>query len=159
MPSLPAPIVPTKYSLMQKARDHTKAAGLSLAIPVPHVSFDRAKTAATAVGSTQALRQPSTTYERQPSPQDFVTLGKLSQGETQWTIRVHKDSVSGLTMVRRLDKWGGMNEKEILGQLAHRNIIKIKRAFMADGFMCIGLEYCRYTLEEVILVHLALEEP
>jgi len=39
---------------------------------------------------------------------------------------MHKENTFGLIMVRRLDKQSGMIEKEILRQLAHRNIVKIK---------------------------------
>jgi len=44
-------------------------------------------------------------------------------------------------MVRRLDKRSRIIKKDILGQLAYRNIVKIKQAFIADSFIYIGLKY------------------
>jgi len=44
-------------------------------------------------------------------------------------------------MVRRLNKQNRIIKKDILGQLAYRNIIKIKQAFIADGFIYIRLKY------------------
>ena len=44
----------------------------------------------------------------------------------QWTIYIYKENTFRLIIVRRLNKWNKIIEKEILGQLAYRNIIKIK---------------------------------
>ena len=55
---------------------------------------------------------------------------------------MYKENTFKLIMVRRLNKQNRMIKKDILGQLAYRNIVKIKQAFIADGFIYIRLKYC-----------------
>ncbi|XTI89470.1 hypothetical protein V2W45_1242578 [Cenococcum geophilum] len=71
---------------------------------------------------------------------------------------MYKENTSRLIIVRRLNKQSRIIEKDILGQLAYRNIVKIKQAFIADGFIYIRLKYYQFTLKEVILVYINLEK-
>ena len=47
-------------------------------------------------------------------------------------------------------------EKEILRQVIHNNIIKIKQAFLKGKFLKIGIKYCQFTLEEIIYIYIRL---
>ena len=44
-------------------------------------------------------------------------------------------------MFRKLKKEYKLVEKDILGQVAHNNIIKIKQAFLEGEFLRIGVKY------------------
>ena len=88
----------------------------------------------------------------------MITLGVFTQDQTKWTIRAQRGR-KGLVMVKRLDR--GMGEAEIcfLRRISHRNIAKFVHSYMEDGSHCIAIEYCRFTLAEILHVHLRLEEP
>jgi len=45
-------------------------------------------------------------------------------------------------MSRKLKKEYRLVEKEILRQVAHNNIVKIKQAFLEGEFLRIGIKYC-----------------
>ena len=49
-------------------------------------------------------------------------------------------------------------EKDILGQVAYNNIVKIKQAFLEGEFLRISVKYCRFTLKEIIYIYVGLEE-
>jgi len=61
-------------------------------------------------------------------------------------------------MSRKLKKEYRLVEKEILGQVAHNNIIKIKQAFLEGKYLRISVKYYRFTLKEIIYIRVGLEE-
>lgn len=151
-----APIAPTKAALMQKAKSHTNMIHqsiTSLSVPIPKAFSNRTNTAASPEVSVATLNNTSGVEQLQ----ELITLGTLVQGETEWVIHQRKH-VPGMIMSRKLKKEHGLVEKDILGQVAHNNIVKIKQAFLEGEFLRIGVEYCRFTLEEIIHVRVGLEE-
>jgi hypothetical protein len=87
-----------------------------------------------------------------------INLGTLTQNNVKWTLRAQQGR-SGLIMVKRMKHAVGLAEQEIVKNLNHHNVAKLVHSFIdTDGSVCLALEYCRYTLAEVLFVHLKLEE-
>ena len=82
-------------------------------------------------------------------------LGDLTQGQTKWSITVDKGA---LGLVRRLNSDSGKQQIEQLRLLSHPNIHTIQEAFTHKSEMYICFEYCRFTLEEILHVHLSIDE-
>ena len=151
-----APIVPIKSALMQKAKSHTNTIHqliISLGVPIPKAFSNRAN----AVASPEVSVTTSNNTSGVEQLQEHITLGTLVQGKTQWVVYSCKH-VPGMIMSRKLKKEYGLVEKEMLGQVAHNNIVKIKQAFLEGEYLRIGVEYCRFTLEEIMHVRVGLEE-
>ena len=51
-----------------------------------------------------------------------------------------------------------MVEKEILGQVAYNNVVKIKQVFLEGEFLKISVKYSWFTLKEIIYIYIGLEE-
>ncbi|KAF2194731.1 hypothetical protein K469DRAFT_706215 [Zopfia rhizophila CBS 207.26] len=138
---LTQPHVPTKYALMQ-AKAHAESVPLK-----PTTATDKL------IGETPHRTEEKTTVKLD----ELITLGKFAQGGVQWEVRARRGQ-STLIMVRELGKVDGLREKDMLEQISHRNIAKIDHTFWKDESLCIGIEYCRPTLGEILHVHLKLEE-
>ena len=69
-----------------------------------------------------------------------------------------KEDFLDLIMFEELDKKAGTTKFDLLKNLSHSNIIKLKHAFINDNLVYLGLEYCRHTVQELIHVHIPLEE-
>lgn len=90
----------------------------------------------------------------------FTRLGAIVQGPSELTICVEKGNLQRMMMVktprRRED---GLKEAGQLRKFSHPNIVQILEVFSHGDEVYIGLEYCRFTLEEIVNVHIRLEEP
>jgi hypothetical protein len=86
-----------------------------------------------------------------------LTLGTLTQNNVKWILRAQKGR-SGLLMVKKIVDKLGVSEKQVLEGLNHRNIAKIVHSFYEQHQLCLAMEYCRFTLAEILFVHLKLEE-
>jgi hypothetical protein len=87
-----------------------------------------------------------------------ITLGTLIQNDVKWALRAQQGR-SGLIMVKRTKEVDGLAERHIIGTLNHRNVAKLVHSSMdEDGILCLAIEYSRYTLAEILFVHLKLEE-
>lgn len=65
-----------------------------------------------------------------------------------------------MTMVKKLSRMsGGLKEASLLRKFSHPNIIEMIEVFVRDDDVYIELEYCRFTLEDVVNVHIRFEEP
>ncbi|KAL9084625.1 MAG: hypothetical protein Q9165_007980 [Trypethelium subeluteriae] len=62
-------------------------------------------------------------------------------------------------MFKKQESPAGEHEAEVLQQLSHHNIVKIKQLYLDEKIWYLGLEHYQFTLEEVLNVHLNLEEP
>lgn len=94
------------------------------------------------------------------SPWTALTrLGTLFQGNAQMHLGVPNEAFRDLVIVKETPDADGRAEFDTLKQLSHPNVIKLKQAFLQDERILLGFEYCRYTLEEVLNVHLKFEEP
>jgi hypothetical protein len=88
----------------------------------------------------------------------MVTLGTFTQDKTKWIVRAQRGRKS-LVMVKRLSQVAGQAEASLLRELSHRNIARLVHSYMEHEVRCIALEYCRFTVAEILHVHLRLEEP
>jgi hypothetical protein len=88
----------------------------------------------------------------------MVTLGKFTQDKTEWTVRAQRGR-KGLIMVKRLEPTTEPTEARILDGLHHRNVAMLVHSYVETETLHIALEYCRFTLAEILHVHLRLEEP
>ena len=86
-----------------------------------------------------------------------MRLGDLVQGNQPWTICVDKGT-NGIVMVKRLEAKKGKAKLATFQLLRHRNISQISQVFLDDNWMYLGYEYSRFTLEEILHVHIRLQE-
>lgn len=89
----------------------------------------------------------------------FTRLGTIVQGPSELAIGMEKDNSQRMVMVKTLNRRDGLKEAEQLRKLSHPNIVQLLDVFFRGDEVCIGLEYCRFTLEEIVNVHIRLEEP
>jgi hypothetical protein len=124
--------------------------------------------------STNALETPmltSPTSDRQSRTQStereearlltlgsLITLGTLKQNNVKWILRAQQGR-SGLIMVKTRKAQTASTEQDILKSLSHQHVAKlIHSTFHEDGSISLAIEYCRYTLAEILFVHLKLED-
>ena len=85
-------------------------------------------------------------------------LGTLVQGENEFLLCAPRSKHSDLTIFKKYTSQTGEKEAEHLQKLSHHNIIKLKQLCKYDGVWYLGFEFYQFTLEEVLHVHLDLEE-
>jgi len=88
-----------------------------------------------------------------------VRLGDLVQGGERVTLCAAEAGGKEVIMFKKLAKREGVDEMKVLQQVRHPNIIHLKQAFLDGEFFYLGLEYHRYTLGELLCVHIDLDEP
>ncbi|CAI6338159.1 unnamed protein product [Periconia digitata] len=156
------PILPTRTSLLM-----IKNEGESQGVPSPVKSATGS--ALSPPLKSPANRKPSLSALHPTSPTDYAnpevlqnlhpiyTLGKFSQDGTEWTVRAQRGRY-GLIMVQKLNRGPGTTVESILPYLRHKNITKALHYTWINGQMYLSIEYCRFTLAELIHVHLEFEE-
>jgi serine/threonine protein kinase len=87
---------------------------------------------------------------------DLRKLGDLTQGSQRWTICAADAS---RMMVKKFDSASGKDQISKLQLLHHTNISSLQKAFLHESQVFLGFEFAPITLEEVLHVHLRLEEP
>jgi hypothetical protein len=86
----------------------------------------------------------------------FSHQGDLVQGEDTWSIGI---ADSKLVMVKTLLPIAGERVLDHVSDITrHPNIAMVTQAFETDEFQYLQYDYSRITLEEVLNVHLRLEE-
>ena len=100
--------------------------------------------------------QPTSSHVPHALPDSMITLGKFAQDSTEWFVRARRGH-SGLVMAKKLSRTTGLHEENVLKNLTHTNIARMIHAFCEGDKVLLGLEYCRYTLGEILHVHLKLE--
>jgi hypothetical protein len=163
--------VPTKAALLREA-DTTRLPKISespiLLLGNTEPTVDRLSRS-TNVLETPMLTDP--TFDRQSRTQSMegedarsltqgslVTLGTLKQNNVKWILRAQQGQ-SGLIMVKTRKAQTARTEQDILKSLNHQHIAKlIHSLFHEDGSISLAIEYCRYTLAEILFVHLKLED-
>lgn len=88
----------------------------------------------------------------------MVTLGTFTQDKTKWTVRAQRGR-KGLIMIKRLENLTGQAEIDFLRRISHRNIGKLIHSYAENEYHFIAMEYCRFTIAEILHVHLRLDEP
>ncbi len=166
------PLVPTKTSLLQ-ANKGSKSPRLHPLPPSPSTP-PLSPTNPSSPPSPLALAKPltgvATTIPTKPHGTELhvksqevsqigplQTYGTLTQNNVEWELRAQQGR-TGLIMVKKVRPEIGRVQKEILGGLQHRNIAKLLHTFHCKSDIGLALEYCRFTLVEMLHVHLKLEE-
>jgi serine/threonine protein kinase len=100
--------------------------------------------------------QPKTRVLHHGSPWAAINrLGNLVQGEHQWHVGLSKGK---LTMLRKSELEAGRQLLEKVKLLAHPSISKLEDVFEDKTSLYFRFEYSRFTLEEILNVHLRLDE-
>jgi hypothetical protein len=86
-----------------------------------------------------------------------VPLGKLTQ-LSEFIICKRSDIQKVQKMFKRTKVEEGRLEFQMLNLLRHSNIIALSDSYIYDGQFFLGLEYCRYTLAEILCVPQRLEQ-
>ena len=82
--------------------------------------------------------------------------GNLVQGKYVWSICVYERQ---LVLIKETPIQTGRDELEKVKKLSnHLHVSTIIQAFQTETSLFLQLEYSRYTLEEVLNVHICLEE-
>lgn len=171
--------VPTASALLQRQQMHAFPARHTQpadrrSIPLPSLGSSSAEDAVSSLQAGSPPASPSrsvnTNYEALSLKLDplqhsavqllgpMVTLGTFVQDRTRWIVRAQRGRRT-FVMVKRLDPVISQAEARLLRRLAHRNIAKLVYSYMENEVRCIALEYCRFTVAEILHVHLHLEEP
>jgi hypothetical protein len=123
--------VPTKAALLQKSVQKSVSA---LSIPSP------LSTSITRRSPWKALR----------------VLGDLVQGKNVWTMCLASDK---LVMVKKTTPEAGRREFDCTSSVSiHPNVATLRQCFEMEEFWYMQYDYSRFTLEEVLNVHLRLDE-
>ena len=88
----------------------------------------------------------------------MVTLGTFTQDKTKWTVRAQRGR-KGLTMNTRLEILTGQAGIDFLRRISHRNIARLVHSYAENEHRFIAVEYCRFTIAEILHVNLRLDEP
>ncbi|EMD97596.1 hypothetical protein COCC4DRAFT_27063 [Bipolaris maydis ATCC 48331] len=114
-----------------------------------------------AIGHVSPLREHKTALESNVSKgsnrSELLTLGHFKQNDIEWAVQSSK-RCKGLVMVKKVFRKDGIVEKDILERLQHPNITKLVSSIYEDDMMLLTFEYCRFSLIEVMSVHIKLEE-
>jgi serine/threonine protein kinase len=82
--------------------------------------------------------------------------GELIQGRSKWHLCIHEGV---MVLVKRVDIESGRGELEKIKKLSnHPHIATISQVFESEQSMFFRFEYSRFTLEEILNVHLCLDE-
>jgi hypothetical protein len=163
------PLVPTKASLL-KVRNNSKPREPTILPPTKIIAPPVPEMVVTATPPISAATSDVVTdgtgtkdlisIERQlmGATGPIITLGTFWQDNVAWSVRAQRGRAA-LMMVKTISIDIGAAEEELLGKLRHRNIAQFVHSSQEHGTISIALEYCRFTLSEILHVHLKLEEP
>ncbi|KAH7033985.1 hypothetical protein B0J12DRAFT_732031 [Macrophomina phaseolina] len=159
-----APSVPTHSSLLRQSLQ-TDTQTTITSPPPAHVSEKRSKG-----GSIEIIRKKTditSTLHRDAyddaikgqDPWAYLTrLGTLTQRDLQLTVCISRSKPQNMRMVKAADDVKGSKEARMINTLRHPNIIRLFEAFRHESQVYLTLEYAPITLEEVVSVHLRLDE-
>lgn len=133
----PRPQVPTKAAISQR-----------LTVPTKGALLQRAKEDEKRRALLQTVNE---------SPWTMLTRhGELLQGKSVRSICV---SQGKLVMIKEIASIAGRRQLEMSKKLSeHSHVSTIQKAFEAENLIYVQLEYSKYTLEEILNVHICLEE-
>ncbi|KAL9093222.1 MAG: hypothetical protein Q9159_000399 [Coniocarpon cinnabarinum] len=154
-PQLPTlPIVPNKSSTAEA--EQTK----QLPPVPPDQAHIRAAPHETQLISPRRMQcgQGSSIPCRNGNPwSSYKVLGTLTQGKTSLVLCSPNDN-SEPVLVKTAHGKHANKELEILKSLQHANIVKVKQAFVNTLSVDLCFEYYRFTLQELIHVHVPFKE-
>ena len=85
----------------------------------------------------------------------MARLGTLMQRQQKWAINVQDDQV---VMVKKIKEDSGLQVIEKLKLLHHPNVGRLKTAFLHESYVYLVQPYARFTLEDLLSVHIHLDE-
>lgn len=94
-------------------------------------------------------------YEQSPW-QTFTRLGELVQGKQRHIVCIRKHIMRETYMFKASNL--SLTKAELLKSLTHPNLLSIRHVFIHNHIVYVGMVYTRHTLEEILHVHLSLEE-
>jgi hypothetical protein len=154
-------IVPTRSALLRaqtpKLRDYGSSSLMPQPRPRPATNPSTKLPKALYVGLPDIAKDGVVERADLHTLGPIITLGTLTQNNVKWALRAQRGR-SGLIMVKSTKYEDGLAEQQILETLNHRNITKLVHACVDDGILCLAIEYCRFTLAEILFVHLKPEE-
>lgn len=93
---------------------------------------------------------------------DFLRLGNLVQGESEALICYERDRKSTMFMFKLVEKRNSAGTEDAKFKqtlkLRHTNIVAARHVIESAVGTHVGFDYFRFTLEEVLGVHMLLEE-
>lgn len=157
-------VVPTKSALMQ-ADAELPSRSLPIRLkPVKSVKLvEPVLKPAPAKDVSPSRESPDATIDipaQLPLSQEYTSTGELGffiQEGVKYAICARRGR-NTLFMVRQYERSAGGRVQNVLEHLNHRNIAKVTQIDWEGDTMSLGLEYCRFTLREILHVHLKLEE-
>jgi hypothetical protein len=168
------PLVPTKAALLRADIDTRPIQGLSKnatrftgpvpALPPPAVLASPPVAALPLPSSIVTPPTDADVVKQTPRPEHSadenvatITLGKFTQDGVEWDVRAQRGH-SQLFMVKRFEHSATRRLQRILEPLSHTNIARVAHIGWESDALLLSIEYCRFTLSEILHVHLKLEE-
>ncbi|CAI6337039.1 unnamed protein product [Periconia digitata] len=105
--------------------------------------------------ATEPVAQNLETLKQDPW-HDAQRIGELVQGKQAWTVGVRRGAIIMIKSIKDTDT--GKRLVSMLQPLSHPNIARVLDVAEFDDQTHFTFEYYRYTLEEVLCVHLPFEE-
>lgn len=165
LPDIPKTVEPVKSPPRVSVPTHAALARLSAARNDPSAASWVSSRRGTQVQpsstrSVSAGRSVCDTSSGQPPWHGFSRLGAMVQGHQRFEIYVPRSGSSKMLMVKELRNRSnqGWDALECRDLLKHANIMQLRSVFSHDNVTYLGLDYVRHTLEEIVGVHLPLEE-
>lgn len=127
--------------------------------PVPRVrnaiGAERAQESVAADESEPVL--DGTTTPTRDSWDEIIKFAEIIQPGRQFLFCVTRTKTPDMILFRRMNPKQAKSETTSLLKARHRNVIKLKKAFRDSDGVYVGLEYCRWTLQDVFSVHIPLQ--
>jgi hypothetical protein len=138
---------PTKAALLERSLKENATAAARIPKPATTTPVDL---------STSLVPGENVEVQQQIPWKSLRRLGDLTQGTQRWMIC--SASASRL-MLKKVEYASGKDQISKLQLLRHTNIVSLQNAFLHESQIYLAFEFAPITLEEVLHVHLRLEEP
>lgn len=120
---------------------------------------NRVSTSKFSVPTKAALLERSIQRQKAIAKDPWTSLllqGDLVQGKSRWHLCIHDGTMA---LLKSVDIHSGKQELEKLKMLSnHSHVATINQVFESEELMYFRFDYSRFTLEEILNVHLRLDE-
>lgn len=120
---------------------------------------NRVSTSKFSVPTKAALLERSIQRQKAIAKDPWTSLllqGDLVQGKSRWHLCIHDGTMA---LLKSVDIDSGKQELEKLKMLSnHSHVATINQVFESEELMYFRFDYSRFTLEEILNVHLRLDE-
>lgn len=80
------------------------------------------------------------------------------QGTSEFIVCIKRTEPLEMKMVKRSKRSVALREASVLQRLSHPSILQLHEVFLQDDEAYFEFDYCRFTLAEVVNVHIRVEE-